>query len=296
MYVPCLRTDDLVLKLHEPRTIERLRARHGCRRAGLRRGCGRRSAACSSGSWRRAPGPAPSACRPTSSPRRATPQRAVTPIRRAIHGMDLRPDEHEEIRCAVFWTLAEFCAEFRLPFDLMIGPIRNVYPGGRRRRPRPVRPPGQPVRLPRAVQPLRGRDLPGLDPLARRRRRAGGLRLDLPQRAADGALVVLERPGVHRRRPAGAAPGLAQGQAAWAIIQMPTSSNSSCPNSTCIRRVLADVLADDAIRGPGLVDRAGARAGTARAAGEPPADLRGGCPEAEFTRPGFDRGRIAGHP
>ena len=28
-YVPCLRTDDLVLKLHEPRTIERLRAASG---------------------------------------------------------------------------------------------------------------------------------------------------------------------------------------------------------------------------------------------------------------------------
>ncbi len=26
--------------------------------------------------------------------------------------------------------LAELCAEFRLPFDLMIGPIRNVYPLG----------------------------------------------------------------------------------------------------------------------------------------------------------------------
>src|SRR6185312_16170482 len=30
----------------------------------------------------------------------------------------------------VFWTLAELCAEFRLPFDLMIGPIRNVYGAG----------------------------------------------------------------------------------------------------------------------------------------------------------------------
>src|SRR5436305_6888398 len=44
--------------------------------------------------------------------------------------MVLRPDEHDEIRRVVFWMLAEFCAEFRLPFDLMIGPIRNVYPAG----------------------------------------------------------------------------------------------------------------------------------------------------------------------
>jgi glucuronate isomerase len=44
--------------------------------------------------------------------------------------MDLRPEEHVEIRRLVFWTLAEFCDEFQLPFDLMIGPIRNVYPEG----------------------------------------------------------------------------------------------------------------------------------------------------------------------
>jgi glucuronate isomerase len=30
----------------------------------------------------------------------------------------------------VFWTLAEHCDEFELPFDLMIGVNRNVYPGG----------------------------------------------------------------------------------------------------------------------------------------------------------------------
>ena len=30
----------------------------------------------------------------------------------------------------VFWTLAEFCVEYRLPFDLMIGVNRAVYQGG----------------------------------------------------------------------------------------------------------------------------------------------------------------------
>ncbi|HEY2828235.1 MAG TPA: amidohydrolase, partial [Pirellulales bacterium] len=30
----------------------------------------------------------------------------------------------------VFWTLTEFCAEFRLPFDLMIGVNKAVYKGG----------------------------------------------------------------------------------------------------------------------------------------------------------------------
>jgi glucuronate isomerase len=67
---------------------------------------------------------------PDFAPRPASPKRAATPLRRALNQMDLRPDEHAEIRCLVFWTLAELCAEFRLPFDLMIGPIRNVYPAG----------------------------------------------------------------------------------------------------------------------------------------------------------------------
>jgi glucuronate isomerase len=30
----------------------------------------------------------------------------------------------------IFWTIAEYCAEFKLPFDLMIGVNRRVYPAG----------------------------------------------------------------------------------------------------------------------------------------------------------------------
>ncbi len=30
----------------------------------------------------------------------------------------------------MFWTLAQACAEWKLPFDLMIGVNRRVYPGG----------------------------------------------------------------------------------------------------------------------------------------------------------------------
>jgi glucuronate isomerase len=128
-YVPCLRTDDLVLKLHEGRTIARLRAASNidigdC--ASLRGAIGRL--------FERFVERGARACAislpPDFAPRRASPRRAVTPIRKAIHGLDLRADELEEVRSAVFWILAEFCAEFRLPFDLMIGPVRNVYPTG----------------------------------------------------------------------------------------------------------------------------------------------------------------------
>jgi glucuronate isomerase len=128
-YVPCLRTDDLVLKLHQSSTVARLRAVvdadvHDY--ASLRTAVGR--------IFERFVARGARACAvslpPDFMPRRASPARAVTAIRKAIHGLDLRDDEHEEIRCTVFWMLAEFCAEFRLPFDLMIGPIRNVYPAG----------------------------------------------------------------------------------------------------------------------------------------------------------------------
>jgi glucuronate isomerase len=128
-YVPCLRTDDLVLKLHEPSTVERLRASTGVDvvdYASLRQAIG--------AIFERFVARGAKACAislpPDFAPLHSTPKRAVTPIRRALHQMDFRPDEHDEVRRVVFWTIAEFCAEFRLPFDLMIGPIRNVYPAG----------------------------------------------------------------------------------------------------------------------------------------------------------------------
>ncbi len=128
-YVPCLRTDDLVLKLHEPSTLRRLRESTGVDvvdYATLRQAIG--------AIFDRFVTKGARACAislpPDFAPRSSTPRRAVTPIRRALHQMDFRPDEHDEVRQIVFWTIAEFCAEFQLPFDLMIGPVRNSYPAG----------------------------------------------------------------------------------------------------------------------------------------------------------------------
>lgn len=128
-FVPCLRTDDLVLKLHEPRTRDRLMVATGMAvgdLSSLRQAIGVL--------FERFVAKGARACAislpPDFAPRAGAVKRGVTPVRRALTGMDLRPDEHDEIRRIVFWILAEFCAEFRLPFDLMIGPIRNVYPAG----------------------------------------------------------------------------------------------------------------------------------------------------------------------
>jgi len=128
-FIPCLRTDDLVLKLHEPHVVQRLQTSTGVEVVdypSLRAAIGvlferftkRGARACAI------------SLPPDFAPARGTPKRAVTPIRRALHGLDLRPDEHDAVRQVVFWTIAEFCSEFRLPFDLMIGPVRGIYPAG----------------------------------------------------------------------------------------------------------------------------------------------------------------------
>jgi glucuronate isomerase len=128
-YVPCLRTDDLVLKLHEPTTVERLGRATGIdvRDAGtLKQALGQL--------FERFVARGARACAislpPDFAPRRTSLQESLTAVRRALHHLELRGDEHASVRAIVFWTLAEYCAEFKLPFDLMIGPIRNVYPAG----------------------------------------------------------------------------------------------------------------------------------------------------------------------
>jgi glucuronate isomerase len=128
-YVPCLRTDDLVLKLHLPATLERLRK---CTNVDVQDYTSLRLALGALFEYFVARGARACAISlpPDFVPERPGPQKAATPLRRALHGLDLRPEEHVEVRQLVFWTLAEFCAEYRLPFDLMIGPIRNVYPAG----------------------------------------------------------------------------------------------------------------------------------------------------------------------
>lgn len=128
-YVPCLRTDDLVLKLHEPATGERLKRATNvdvgdiaALRAALtvlfERFAARGARACAI------------SLPPDFTPAQPQWKRAATPIRRALRGMELRGDETSDVRQSVFWMLSELCADFGFPFDLMIGPIRGVYAAG----------------------------------------------------------------------------------------------------------------------------------------------------------------------
>jgi glucuronate isomerase len=128
-YIPCLRTDDLVLKLNRPATVDRLK-----RASGVDVGdCASLKAALAA-LFEKFLVRGARACAislpPDFRPARAESKRCVTPIRRALHGLDLRGDEVDDVRRVVYWMLAELCADFKLPFDLMIGPVRDVYPAG----------------------------------------------------------------------------------------------------------------------------------------------------------------------
>ncbi len=48
----------------------------------------------------------------------------------ASHGVDAPLERRREASNFIFWTLAEYCADFHLPFDLMIGVNRAVYQDG----------------------------------------------------------------------------------------------------------------------------------------------------------------------
>src|SRR5262249_16105461 len=110
-YVPCLRTDELVFHLDKPAVRERLAkatnqdVQHlpGIRKALVRlfEHFMRKGAIACALSL-----PPESAPRPVPNP------------------------EYDTLSLAVFWSLAENCREFKLPFDLMIGVNRRVYENG----------------------------------------------------------------------------------------------------------------------------------------------------------------------
>lgn len=131
-YVPCLRTDDLVFHLHLDRTRGRLSAASGVSISSLRdvqRGIGElfryftshgaRACAISLPPWF---APTRIACDDPSA--LASWQRVQT------LGDGASDEDRRTIAYWVFWRLAEHCVDHRLPFDLMIGVNRRVYPGG----------------------------------------------------------------------------------------------------------------------------------------------------------------------
>lgn len=145
-YVPCLRTDDLVFHLAKPETRQRLQkasgmevtnaqtlvdaigklfehfVRHGCRACAI-------------------------SLPPSFEPMSVSMHDVEPALQSVLHDkpptaswysqlqrlVQTKHDANLEsvvVSNFVFWTLAAYCAEFKLPFDLMIGVNRRVYPDG----------------------------------------------------------------------------------------------------------------------------------------------------------------------
>ena len=130
-YIPCLRTDDLVFHLTKRETRDRLAACTGTEldgsleslRASLRQRFehfvprGARACAIS--------------IPPSFQPTRVGDGRAQTALDAVLtQGIEADESHQAALSRRVFWTLAELCDEFGLPFDLMIGVNRRVYPDG----------------------------------------------------------------------------------------------------------------------------------------------------------------------
>ncbi len=128
LYVPCLRTDDLVFHLGKPEVRERLHKASGIDATNaeqLREALAKlfehfvknNAKACAI------------SLPPDFAPSAVTPLDLTNALGELITG---RTDTAIRRTCAngVFWTLAELCREFKLPFDLMIGVNRRVYQAG----------------------------------------------------------------------------------------------------------------------------------------------------------------------
>jgi glucuronate isomerase len=130
VYIPCLRTDDLVFHLAKPSVRERLERASGVTLRDsitLRNAIGRLFEHFASKNCRACAISLP----PDFSPQAIDPVTADAALQAVLRGGDeVRAHHLRELSNYIFWSLAEFCADFKLPFDLMIGVNRAVYPGG----------------------------------------------------------------------------------------------------------------------------------------------------------------------
>jgi glucuronate isomerase len=130
VFVPCLRTDDLVFHLAKPEVRQRLEKATGIAASDaqtLKQAIGALFTHFKSSGARACAISLP----PDFAPHKVSPARANTALA-AINtdGTYAAASHKNAIGHFVFWTLAEMCAEYKLPFDLMIGVNRGVYEAG----------------------------------------------------------------------------------------------------------------------------------------------------------------------
>jgi glucuronate isomerase len=130
VFIPCLRTDDLVFHFAKPTVQERLQRASGVAVKNadtMRQAIGKLFTHFKSKGCRACAVSLP----PDFSPTKISATAADHAVQAAIEPAATISALHQrDLSNFVFWTLAEFCVEYRLPFDLMIGVNRAVYPGG----------------------------------------------------------------------------------------------------------------------------------------------------------------------
>ena len=128
-YIPCLRTDDLVFHLVKPEVRERLQQATQTTLTGvasLREAIGKLFEHFTTHGARACAISIP----PDFEPLPVDDASAEAVLQAILTGQELTAEQQRISSRFVFWTLAEMCAEHRLPFDLMIGVNRAVYPQG----------------------------------------------------------------------------------------------------------------------------------------------------------------------
>lgn len=129
-YVPCLRTDDLVFHLGKPEVRARLEK---ATKASVGSAAQLKSAI--GALFKHFKGRGARACAislpPDFAPTRTAEMAADVALQAVLKdGVNTDAGRRRDLSNFVFWTLAEYCVEFKLPFDLMIGVNRAVYPAG----------------------------------------------------------------------------------------------------------------------------------------------------------------------
>ena len=130
VYIPCLRTDDLVFHLGKSENRDRLQSSSGVAvsdAASMKEALNQRFEHFTAHNAKACAISLP----PDFAPHSVSERRADTAIASVWErGLDASEADHRALSNYVFWTLAELCDDYGLPFDLMIGVNRNVYPGG----------------------------------------------------------------------------------------------------------------------------------------------------------------------
>jgi glucuronate isomerase len=129
IFVPCLRTDDLVFQLADAEVRRRLAVKTGIE---VHTPNDLRDAVQWLMQYFTTNGAASAAISlpPDFAPRAPDEAAAGKALARVLKGRGLEADESRALAAFAFDAVAEACRQFRKPFQLMIGVLRNVYPGG----------------------------------------------------------------------------------------------------------------------------------------------------------------------